>query len=226
MAGIELVVPRAVESAAAKDDPVDARLLPGEATLVAQAVDTRRREFTTGRHCARIALDRLGAPPAAIGAGPNGEPLWPRGVVGSITHCAGYRAAAVAWASDVRSIGIDAEPHAPLPADVLDAIALTIERAQLRRLTLSRGAVSWDRVLFSAKEAVYKAWFPLTGRTLDFADARVALAADGTFAAQVLVPGPIAKLSGRWAVTEGLVVTAVVVRPPGWATLGGSGPPG
>lgn len=210
MAGIELVVPRAVASAAATDDQADARLHPDEAALVAEAGEKRRREFTTGRYCARLALDRLGAPTAAIRAGPAGEPLWPAGVVGSITHCAGYRAAAVAWATDVRTLGIDAEPHAPLPAGILEAVSLMDERSRLRRLAHDRGDVRWDRVLFSAKEAVYKAWFPLARRMLDYSDASVTLRLDGTLVARLLVPSPVVELTGRWAVTDDLVLTAVV----------------
>ena len=76
------------------------------------------------RTCARIALGRLGLPPAPLLSGPKREPLWPDGVVGSITHCDGYRAVAVARADQLASIGIDAEPHAELPAGILARIAL------------------------------------------------------------------------------------------------------
>jgi 4'-phosphopantetheinyl transferase EntD len=104
-------------------------LLPEEEVLVARAVGQRRAEFTTVRTCARIALGRLGLPPAPLLSGPKREPLWPAGVVGSITHCDGYRAAAVARASEVAAIGIDAEPHDPLPAGILDRVTLPAERA-------------------------------------------------------------------------------------------------
>ena len=101
--------------------------------LVARAVDRRRAEFTTVRTCARIALGRLGLPPAPLLTGSKREPLWPAGVVGSITHCDGYRAAAVARASEVAAIGIDAEPHDPLPDGILDRVTLPAERAHLAR---------------------------------------------------------------------------------------------
>ena len=85
-----------------------------------------------------------------------------------MTHCAGYRAAArrprpATWPR----VGIDAEPHGPLPDGVLDAIALARGAAALARLA-ARPDVRWDRLLFSAKESVYKAWFPLTRRWLGF----------------------------------------------------------
>jgi 4'-phosphopantetheinyl transferase EntD len=199
-----------------RGDPPDAELLPPEDRLVARAVDKRRRDFTTGRHCARRALTRLGLAPAPLLAGPAGEPLWPAGVVGSITHCAGYRAAAVAWARDVPTVGLDAEPHEPLPDGVLDLVALPAEQARLRHLAATvDGTIRWDRVLFCAKEAVYKAWYPHARRFLDFHEAQVDLSPAGTLRARLLVPGPdvggrrLLGLAGRWTTGEDLVLAAV-----------------
>lgn len=94
-----------------------------------------------------------------------------------MTHCAGYRAAAAARARDVVTIGIDAEPHAVLPDGVLDVVALPEERAWIYELARSAEEVHRDRLLFSAKESVYKAWFPLTGRWLGFEDAELVVTA-------------------------------------------------
>ena len=180
---------------------------PEEAAVVARAVESRRREYVTTRHCARRALAGLGIPPVPLGRGPRREPLWPAGVVGSLTHCAGYRAAAVARAVDVVALGIDAEPHAPLPEGVADLLFDATERRHLVDLTC-RSPLAWDRIAFSAKESVYKAWFPLTGQDLGFEDARVTLRLDGGLTAD-LRDGQ--RLSGRWSVGEGLVRTAVVI---------------
>jgi 4'-phosphopantetheinyl transferase EntD len=130
----------------------------------------------------------------------------------------------VAWARDLRSLGIDAEPHAPLPEGVLDAVARPEERPQLRHA--AEAGVNGDRLLFCAKEAVYKAWYPLGRQILDFVDLAVALSADGTFAARLKVRGPVPSLSGRWAVAGDLLLAAVVVRPRGAPVRGGSAPPG
>jgi 4'-phosphopantetheinyl transferase EntD len=145
-------------------------------------------------------------------------PRWPPGVVGSITHCAGYRAAAVARSGDLMAIGIDAEPDDPLPGGVLDVVSIPAERVRLRALAEEMPQVHWDRVLFSAKESVYKAWFPLTRRWLGFEEADITIgAADGTLDARFLVPGPViagrplAGFSGRWLARGGLVLTAVTV---------------
>nr|WP_213453342.1 4'-phosphopantetheinyl transferase superfamily protein [Micromonospora sp. NBRC 107566] len=202
-------------------DTADAFLYPEEEACIARAVDKRRREFTSARVCARAALAQLGIPPAPILPGPRGAPAWPAGVVGSMTHCDGYRAAAVALGRDVCTIGIDAEPAGPLPDGVLEAIALDPERASVSGLSAAVPGVPWDRLLFSAKEAVYKAWFPLTGAWLDFHQARIDIdPAAHTFTATLLVPGPVAggtRLSGfagRWLHRDGLVATAIVQRQP------------
>lgn len=195
-------------------DPPGVRLFPVEEAVVARAVEKRRREFATVRHCARTALERLGVPPAPILPGERGAPGWPEGVVGSMTHCEGFRGCAVARAADLHTIGLDAEPAAPLPDGVLDAISLPEERAGLRRL--GPGA-PWDRLLFSAKESVYKAWFPLTRRFLQFHEARVELDPDGGFTATLLVAPPntvagrLTGFTGRWTCHDGLVITAIAV---------------
>jgi 4'-phosphopantetheinyl transferase EntD len=212
---IEGVLPSSVAWSETLDDPPDAVLVPEEAASLSRASDKRRLEYTTGRHCARRALAQLGVVPAAILTGSAGEPHWPEGVVGSITHCAGYRAAAVAWAADVSTIGIDAEPHDPLPTGVLEAVSRSEERSLIRRLAGSAPDVYWDRLLFSAKEAVYKAWYPLARRMLGFEEAVVTIQQNGTLSARLRVPGPMVSgrplraLSGRWTVTAGLVLTAV-----------------
>ena len=207
-------MPTAVASTEMFADPPDVALFPEEELLVARAVDKRRREFTTARACARSALARLGVEPAPILTGERGAPGWPPGVVGSITHCAGYRAAAVAPARAVLTVGVDAEPDDPLPDGVLAVISLPGERGRLADLAGAAPGVNWDRLLFCAKEATYKAWFPVARRWLGFEDADVTIdSANGTFLASLLVPAPapLARLSGRWLARDGLILTAITV---------------
>jgi 4'-phosphopantetheinyl transferase EntD len=218
---LEQLLPSPIAVAEAFVDPPEARLFPAEEPLVARAVAKRRNEFTTARHCARTALARLGVPPVAILPGLRGAPGWPAGFVGSITHCEGYRAAAVARAADVVTIGLDAEPHEQLPPEVLDSVTVPAERVWLAEFAERRPDVHWDRLLFSAKETVYKGWFPLTQRWLGFEDACVTVDPDaGTFAVVVLAEDPtvLAGLQGRWLVRNGLIITAAVI----WASSSGS----
>ena len=210
------ILPAAVASAEAFEDPPALTLFPEEEALMNRAVDKRRREFTTARACARTALAALGVRPAPIMPGERGAPQWPPGIVGSITHCAGYRAAAVARACDVPTIGLDAEPHEVLPSGVLESISLPGERERLRALAAAEPGICWDRLLFCAKEATYKAWFPLARRWLGFEGADITInAADGSFKTRLLVPAPavsgspLAGFTGRWLVRDGLVLTAI-----------------
>lgn len=213
---IDGVLPPEVAHAESFGD-VDVELFPQEAQAVARAVEKRRREFTTARWCARQALAALGYPPAPVLPGERGCPIWPDGVVGSLTHCDGYRAAAVCPSTAWHAIGIDAEPHDRLPADVTELVVRPEERDRLAELTAADASVCWDRLLFSAKEAVYKAWYPLARRWLDFQDASLTFSRDGGFHARLLVDGPsldgrpLESMTGRWLVDRGLVVCAVTV---------------
>ncbi|MGW9494244.1 4'-phosphopantetheinyl transferase family protein [Streptomyces prasinus] len=157
------------------DEGADALLYPEEAAVVARAVDKRRREFTAVRSCARRAMEKLGVPPRPVLPGERGAPGWPDGLTGSMTHCAGYCAAALVRTGDLASLGIDAEVRGPLPEGVMSSVALPEEAERIGRLAVERPGVPWDRLLFSAKEAVYKAWFPLTGKWLDFMEADIEL---------------------------------------------------
>lgn len=199
----------------------EVELFAEEETAVGNAVEKRRREFVTARACARAALARLGHPEQSVPAGVRGEPLWPAGVVGSITHCTGYRACAVAPASELLTIGVDAEVGEPLPAGLIGDIALPEERRWIERLSAADPMVSWDRLLFSIKESIYKAWFPLARSWLGFEDASVVVdPAEGTFSAHLLVPGPtlgegkLDGFSGRWLAADGLLLSAVALSNP------------
>ncbi len=206
-------------SAELYSDPPGLAPMPEEEPLIARSVAKRRNEFVTVRHCARLALGDLGFPAVPILKGEKGEPCWPDGVVGSLTHCAGYRGALVGRGAAVRSVGVDAEPHDVLPQGVLDAISLPEERSELTALP---AGVHWDRILFCAKEATYKAWFPLTKRWLGFEDARITFGvggsgSGGSFESVILINGatlsgpPLTSLAGRWSVEQELVLTAIVL---------------
>ncbi|MGW8763893.1 4'-phosphopantetheinyl transferase family protein [Streptomyces sp. NPDC055815] len=212
------LLPAGVAVVEAYEDLPQAAVFPEEAAVLARAVEKRRREYLTVRHCARRALAELGLPPAPILSGPHREPIWPDGVLGSFTHCDGYRAAALARVGPVASLGIDAEAHAPLPREVLPTVARPEERRALERWAVEAPGICWDRLLFSAKESVYKAWFPLARRWLGFEDATVHFAPDdGTFTVALHETGPeiggtaLSSMSGRWLVRDGLVLTSVVV---------------
>jgi 4'-phosphopantetheinyl transferase EntD len=207
---IEVLVDRTVASAEVIGvRPTLPPLYPEEAEQMARSMPWRRAEYAAGRACARVALVRLDVKPAPILSGAGGEPLWPQGLVGSLTHCEGYAAAVVARAGALAGLGIDAEPNQPLPTGVLADIATPDERAGLARLTTGPRA-HWDRLLFSAKEAVFKAWYPMTRMRLPFDAASVTVDPHrGRFGVQLASGGP--PLGGRWTVTGGLILCAVSI---------------
>jgi len=213
---LSAIVPACVATVERFADEPDVRLFAAEEAAIIRAVPKRRNEFATVRHCARLALASLGVDPVALVPSERGAPSWPPGVVGSMTHCDGYRAAAVARETDLRTIGIDAEPHGPLPDNVLHLVSRAAERRHLDELFAAAPTIAWDRALFSAKESVYKAWFPVTREWLDFSDAHVTFDPyDGTFDVAILrTPAggaDLGRVRGRWTVVGNIIATAVVV---------------
>ena len=215
---LELIVPAGVHSEECFGTASDAALFPEEEKIIAHAVPERRREYAAVRGCARACLGRLGHPPGPILPGAGGAPTWPAGICGSLTHCPGYAAAAVAPTTQIAGIGIDAEPDAPLPEGVLEVIATPAEHHHLATIQSEFGGPHWDRLLFSAKEALYKAWFPLVGEWLDHQEVEIVFEPqDGAFAALlsrddlIINNHPIHRLHGRWTHNHDILVTAVVV---------------
>ena len=148
-------------------------------------------------------------------------PLWPEGFTGSLTHTDGLRAAVAASTRHVHSMGLDAEPAEPLPDGVLRSIASETEIAMVKRLQAD--GYTWaDRLLFCAKEATYKAWFPITGRWLGFEDAHITFEqtgpASGTFVSRILIDpaasdggAPLLELPGRWLIERDLITTTIAL---------------
>lgn len=215
---IEAILPDWVATAESRLDGPEDHLFDVEREVIAKAVTKRRAEFSTVRACARIALAELGIAAAPILPGERGAPQWPAGVVGSMTHCQDYRAAAVAPDRLAISIGLDAEPHAPLPDGVFELVARPEEQQQLAALATGYPQVHWERLLFTMKESVYKAWFPITHRWLDFQEASIRIDPDAErFVAELLVPGPelhgteLTAFHGRFLVQDDLALSAIVL---------------
>jgi 4'-phosphopantetheinyl transferase EntD len=208
---IAALLPDVVAVATAQPGDDSRPLLPGEELLVVDAVASRKAEFTAGRTCARTALRALGIPDAPILADERRAPQWPDGAVGSITHGGGHTAAAVALRRDVVMLGIDVEAAGRLDDDDAELVAVAGERHRAAGILGSDA----DRLLFSAKESIYKAWYPATRRWLDFHDVTVTLEPGGTFTVDPgahLAAGDrtiLAALLGRYAVTATHVYTAV-----------------
>jgi 4'-phosphopantetheinyl transferase EntD len=187
-------------------DPIAAgELWPEEADAIAHAIPKRRTEFAAGRSAARTALAELGREPCAIPQGPDRAPLWPAGLTGSIAHCDNCCIAAVADGAHLRSLGIDIEPATQLASD-LTAIICT--KQELDWLDRHPDAGLAAKMIFSAKEAVYKAQYPLTRQIIGF-DA-VSLTIDNgrfTIAGNPALPN----MKGAILIQDGLILSVAYV---------------
>ena len=139
-------------------------ILPEEAASIASHAPHVRRASGAARIAGRALLGRLGLLECAIAQGSSGAPVWPEGVVGSFAHDDEVAVAAVARDNDIAALGIDVEPADPLPSE-LQALVLT------KREQMQMPPASWSgRLVFAAKEAVYKAIATLDGTLLDYQD--------------------------------------------------------
>jgi 4'-phosphopantetheinyl transferase EntD len=171
--------PPVVVLTAPVDDAAVARLRPREAEAMARARAKRRREFATGRLLAREALARLGVRGFALVNGEDRAPVWPEGIAGTITHCDTRAAVAVGWRAEVGTVGLDLEHRAGLARRLWRMTLLPEEVAFLEtRPAAEREA--WALTLFSAKEALYKAQYPVSREYMGFSALRVELEPDAT----------------------------------------------
>lgn len=145
-------------------------LLRDEAAAFATSVVKVRRASGAARIVARQLLARLGHPECPIPRAASGAPVWPGDVVGSLAHDARVAVAAVAASRDVGALGIDVEPAECLPSELLDLVATPQERLEIGDDPLQ------GRLLFAAKEAVYKAVYPLDRMFLEHHDVQINLA--------------------------------------------------
>jgi 4'-phosphopantetheinyl transferase EntD len=193
-----------VSTACADPTRAQSALFPEEEALVRDASPSRRLEFLQGRACAHAALRKLGCHEAPILRGKDRQPRWPTGVVGSISHTESFCAAAVALETDHAGLGLDVETDLP----VTEAFARRVcSERELLRCAEHGSAEQLARVVFSAKESVYKLQHPLSGIVLYWHDLEVLLG-DSHFTVRFLTACPPfqcgQELIGRWCQSRGL----------------------
>jgi 4'-phosphopantetheinyl transferase EntD len=208
--------PRTALRATTGDDRPEAAH-PEEQRLVEGASTVRRDELARGRACARAALLDIGVDARDLPLLPDarGAVRWPSGTTGSITHTTGWTGAVAArragWGG-VSSIGLDAEAAHPLDDGVLEVVASAAERREVDRLGSGDPAVPWSVVLHGAKEAVYKAVYPLWGELLDHDDVRVRLHRNRFVGRATGRGSRHLRVRGRWWTEGGTLVALGVVR--------------
>lgn len=185
--------------------------MPAEKEHTGGMVKRRFREFAQGRYCARSAMQLLGLPASPVLKGTNREPVWPDGIVGSISHTGDIAAAVVAMADSVESIGLDIESADPLTDDIMAMICMPGENPG------SDGGLG--KLLFGIKESIYKSIFPLVQEYVDFLEMEVVLHPDGrSFAAishtNKCPPQLISRLEGRYIRLPGIVLSICWINRP------------
>jgi enterobactin synthetase component D len=197
-------------------------LASGEAQAIAlpealhSAVAKRRADYIAGRLCARVALRRLAGLDQTVGRATDGAPCWPEGVTGSISHAGGEAVAVAASTRRYRSLGVDVEPlMTRQQAETLMPMILTAEE---REGFIDRSPAMLATLVFSLKEALFKALHPLTGTMFFHEDAElVALEPGGWARLRLLTPLSLewragATLSGFWHCVDDRIFCLICVE--------------
>lgn len=176
------------------------------------AVPHRAREFAAGRRAARDAARQAGLMLDRLPMGADRAPVWPVGLTGSISHSGGLCLAAVGPSAG-GTIGLDLEPDAPLDPALWDTV---LRAAEIAALPADAAAGHAALALFAAKEAAYKAQYPLTRRLFGFHDLEITLSpgrfrALFTAAHPPFAPGDA--IEGHWGRAAGHVLALAALSP-------------
>jgi 4'-phosphopantetheinyl transferase EntD len=188
---------------------VDLDRLPPELILT-NGVRRRQVEFAAGRLAAAAAIERLGCSPVYPGIGAARQPLWPCGIVGSITHSHELALAATARCDHLAGLGIDLEICQPLEDGTIDQLLTREELAQWEPHT-NLDDKELVIALFSFKESIFKCVFPLCNTFLDFLEVTLLPGADGPSAQCIDSGHPaadhVARTRGRFMQVDGVIVS-------------------
>lgn len=210
------LLPERVAVACPPRQSTDLQSLPAiEAAAAANMQPERRREFAHGRACARTALVELGIADTPIPVGAAREPVWPDGIVGSITHCGLHAAAVAAQRRITAGLGIDLEASEPLEEGQIRLICRPAEQDWLRQHIDNRPELA--KLVFSAKESLYKCLWPSVRQFIEFSAIGIRIDTDaGAFSVDAwdpALPGALLRrVAGRYLLRDGWIVSAAWIR--------------
>lgn len=187
-----------------------ADLLAEEKPLVASAVESRQREFATGRVLARRLLRRSGRQDGPLLRDQDRLPVWPQGIVGSVTHCEGLCIVAIASARVQRGIGLDVEPDEGVRAGVDRVVCRGAEHDWVNAAEDADACSRRVKLIFSIKEATYKAFYPELRTFWSFQDVGVEVDLDAERFVAELPDGPdVRRVEGRVIRRDGFILSSV-----------------
>ena len=201
--------------AVAEGDPQDIQgdLYPEEILAIQRAAEIRRQEFVTGRLLARQALVKFAVDRFPLKVGKNREPLWPDGLIGSITHTLGFCAVAVGRRQDIGGLGIDVERMDRVQEEIWLTVCTPAELHFLQYLPECKRQ-SYAALFFSAKESFYKCQYPLTQKWIEFQDVTIqTMAEKERFVVQVNQDlfEKETVIEGRYCFDKSYVATAIIL---------------
>jgi 4'-phosphopantetheinyl transferase EntD len=214
MTPLESLFPPGVRCVFSDQPPVALALMPAEADAARNMAKKRAREFAHGRACARQALAELGYPGCPIPVGDHRAPEWPPDIVGSISHSGDQAAAVAARKSEYQGLGVDLETREPLEPSLLNMICRPGELDQLKN---AKNDPTLAKVIFSAKESLFKCVWPTLRRFIDFQDIELQLDIErkrfrAAAHSKELPAQVIGNVCGRWTETGGLIVSAAYAQ--------------
>jgi len=197
----------------------DFLLHPEEEKISASFGSSKRRaEFSLGRYCAHRALSKFELESVPIlRTAETREPYWPASVRGSITHSEGFAAAAVGMTKDVSGIGIDLESLSRVvDFNIRRHVCVDKEQEFMESLTAEQ-ASRYLRIIFSAKESIFKCFFPISQTYLSFQDAAIIIDEkkfEFSFVLSKACSGITSagfQHSGRFSIKDDLLLTSVYI---------------
>ncbi len=191
-------------------------LYPQELELISKAIDKRRHEFAAGRACAREALGAIGYAPMPILRAASSAPLWPKGILGTISHSHTWAGAAVARAEHLAGIGLDIETVGRVTKNIARKVLTGAESALFHNLPAEEQK-AFLALLFSAKEAVYKCLSPFVSAHMGFHDAEILKAGPSSFEVRMSheisqAQPACARLTGHYFFHDGCVFTGIALE--------------
>lgn len=198
VAAFRQLVPHGIVVEGGDFKPADRPVKLEEEVSLGNVVPARRREFRAGRIMARQALRGLGIPETVIPIELDRAPVWPAGIVGSISHTRSLCVVAVGSSAEFLSIGIDIEEDSPLSCELTQLVAGAAETEGREGIERRLGC-DLPKLLFVIKEAFYKMYFQLNRRFLAFHDVRVELDVEKHTAKAMIVPSKrLAAADSHW----------------------------
>lgn len=194
---------------------ISAVLYPEEMIFVKNAVDKRKKEFAAGRICARRALNHLGFENCLLLKQDDGSIMWPPGITGTVSHSDIWCGAAVARCDDVKGIGLDIETVERIKLNIARMILTAREKMWLNNMPAD-DAQKWLAVIFSAKEALFKAMSGIVNKRIGFHDSIVIPSKknqtfDVILGNNRLVPPSLGlSVAGRYFINDGSVFTGII----------------